>query len=312
MSKKFVNNVNVAGYVFSHTLQERVSRKGVPFISGEVRVATDEDAMNVVPVNFRYVAEFWDAAGTKPNQNYSILQNLIANVKTFEEVGSAATKIRIGGSAGVNDFVTRDGEMASPKRVEGSFVHVNDVREFGATFNIDTLITKCIEQEYEDQDSVVHLSGYMWDFRKAIMPIDFTVRVPGGKDYFLGYDISTKNPLLTNVQGDIVSTVIENVTYTEGAFGDPVAHTTTRTIRGWDVNFASKEPMEFDDESTLTKKELKQMLDEREEHLAEVKKNHDEYQAQRNGNGFATTPKVASKPAAKAVVDDDDDDDFEF
>lgn len=310
MSKKFVNNVNVSGYVFSHTLQERVSRKGVPFISGEVRVATDEDAMNVVPVNFRYVSEFWDAAKEKPNQNYGILQNLIQNVKTYENVGKEATKIRIGGSAGVNDFVNRDGEMASPKRVEGSFVHVNDVRDFGATFDIDTLLTKCTEQEFEDQDSVVRLSGYMWDFRKAIMPVDFTVRVPGGKDYFLGYDISSKNPLLTNVKGDIVSTIIENVTYTEGAFGDPVAHTTTRTIRGWDVNFASKEPMEFDDESTLTKKELKQMLDEREEHLVEVKKNHDDYMAQRNGNGFSSAPKVATK--APVVVDDDDDDSFEF
>ena len=309
MSKKFVNNVNVAGYVFSMTIQERVSRKGVPFISGEIRVATDEDAMNVVPVNLRYVGEYWDAAKTKPNQNYTVLKNLITTVKTYEEVGNAATRIRISGSAGVNDFVTKEGEVASPKRVEGSFVHLGDVRNFGATFDIDTLITKCVEQEFEDQDPIDRLSAYMWNYRKAIMPIDFTVRIPGGKSYFLGEDISSKNPLLTELKGDIVSTIIENTTYVEGAFGDPVAKTTTKSVRGWDVNFASKEPMPFDDESTLTKKELKAMLEEREERIAEVKKNREEYLAQKNGNGFDAAPKVATKVAVKVSEDDDD---FEF
>lgn len=306
MAKKFVNDVTVSGYVFSHTLEEKISRKGAPYIRGEIRVATDESATNVVPVNFRYVGEYWDAAHTKENKNFGMLQNLIASIKTFEEVGNQATKIRINGSAGVNDFVTREGEMASPKRIEGSFVHLGDVRDFGATFNIDTLITKCVEREYEDQDSVVNLEGYMWDFRKSIMPISFTVRIPGGKDYFLNCDISSKNPLLTNVRGEIVSTTIETVTYTEGAFGEPMAHTTSRSIRGWDVNFASREPMEFDDEATLTKKELKQMLADREEHLAEVRRNHDEYIASRNGGqAFSAAP-------ATNVVADEDDDDFDF
>ena len=53
----YANEVNVRGYVFSHTLQERDSTRnpGDKVIMGLVNIATDDDAVNVVPVNF-YVA----------------------------------------------------------------------------------------------------------------------------------------------------------------------------------------------------------------------------------------------------------------
>ena len=54
MKESFINNVNIRGYVFSHTLQERDSTKnpGDKIIMGLVNIATDDDAINVVPVNF--------------------------------------------------------------------------------------------------------------------------------------------------------------------------------------------------------------------------------------------------------------------
>ena len=61
MSKEsYINNVELRGYVFSHTLQERESTsdrtKGQKYISGLINIATDDEAVNVVHVNF-YVME---------------------------------------------------------------------------------------------------------------------------------------------------------------------------------------------------------------------------------------------------------------
>jgi hypothetical protein len=73
---------------------------------------------------------------------------------------------------------------------------------------------------------------------------------------------------------------------------------------------SSAEPMEFDDDSTITKKELKAALAAREERLAEVKRNHEEYLASRsNASAFAAAPKN-DVPFDNAS--DDDDDDFDF
>ena len=59
---------------------------------------------------------------------------------------------------------------------------------------------------------------------------------------------------------------------------------------------------------------FKQKLDEREERMAEVKRNYDEYQAKRNGGQNFAAVKESPKPAlnTKVEVEDEDDDDEDW
>lgn len=308
-SSSWVNNVHCEGYVFNHTLSNRTSQKtGTPFIMGDLNIATDEDATNVVTVHFTYVTETYSKSG-KPNATYAVLQSIIDDNNTYENNGKDATKVRVDGQIEVNDFYTRDGELASPKRIRGSFVHtMNAGQSFAkrpATFEAEIVIAGCSEKEVEDGDDYVELRGYVFDYRNSVLPVTFNTRSDGGKKYFLDQDISSNNPLVTKVWGDIVSMIVKTEKTVESAFGEPTVDVTTRTVRSWNVIGASAEPMEWDDESTITKDELKQALADREVYLAEVKQRQDEYNASRNGNKSSFTTSTSTSV-------DDDDDDFAF
>ena len=67
---------------------------------------------------------------------------------------------------------------------------------------------------------------------------------------------------------------------------------------------SARETLEFDDEDTLTRAELKQLLADRADHEAQVKKDAEE-RAAAKGDGFSAEPKKAAKV-------EDDDDDFDF
>jgi hypothetical protein len=223
--------------------------------------------------------------------------------------GASATKIRIDGDVECNDFVTREGEMASPKRIRGSFAHpeTGDIATVGcAKFKTDMLIEGYQEVEVENGDNYGRIRGYVFNFKNDFLPVEYTIRTDGGMSYFEKADISISVPMLTKVWGNIVCTTIENRTETENAFGAPTVNITTRTLRAWDIEGASVDPMEFGDESIMTAEDVAEGKNNRELHLVEVRANHDEYQKSKN-NAFnddppfsgATTVKSASPTAAK-------------
>ena len=307
MKNNFENSVDVRGWVFNHTLAKKVSKKGVEYIGGSINVATDVDAVNVVPVNFMYVVPTFKNG--KPNTTYSFLEQIINENNTYEMNGASATKIRIDGDVECNDFVTREGDMASPKRVRGSFAHpeTGDIATVGcAKFKTDMLIEGYQEVEVENGDNYGRIRGYVFNFKNDFIPVEYTIRTAGGMSYFEKADISISEPMLTKVWGNIVCTTIENRTETENAFGAPTVNITTRTLRAWDIEGASVDPMEFGDESTMTAEDVAEGKNNRELHLVEVRANHDEYQRSKD-NAFnddppfsgATTVKSASPTAAK-------------
>lgn len=324
MKTKWKNNIEVQGYIFNFGNDERRQLKecisgpnaahpGTQYIRGELNIATDDEASNVVTIWFQYVPKVWPAKNGKPereNQTYTELARLINTAKTFESDGMAATKVRVSGNLDVNDFYTREGELASPKRIRGSFVHVlnGPISSNPATFDIECILSQTINKEVDGGDDYLTLKGYTFDFRNAILPFDVNVRIPAAITYFENQDISNANPLVTNIKGNIVSAIVKQEEEVESAFGDPVVNVTTRSVRTWDVTWAAKEPMEWDDESTITKAELKKALQEREDMLAAEKKRQDEWKASQ-GSSFS-----AATPAAKASTpeDDDDNDDFPF
>lgn len=312
MKQNWINNIHVEGYVFKHNLQNKIAKNsGVPFIFGDVEIATDASATNIVTVHFSYVTEVFSKSG-KPNSTYPVLQALIDNNNTYELNGVEATRLRIDGRAEVNDFYTREGELASPKRVGGSFAHVmgsgDKLADKPATFELEMLLSGCVNKEVEDGDDYLELRGYAFNFRNDLLPLTLIVRDKGGIGYFESQDISNSNPMVTKVWGDIVSTTVVKETTVESAFGEPSVKASTRTIRSWDVVGASAEPMEWDDESTITKAELKEALVKREESLVEVKKRQDEYQASKNGQaGFpGKNSTTAAAPTKSSPTADED------
>ena len=312
---KFTNKAHVEGYIFDHNLEEKVSQKGVPYVRGEVQVATDAEAMNVVPVFFTYVAETFGNGG-KHNDTWDALHEIMEKGITYKDSGTSAWKVRIDGSVEVNEYYGRDGELISFKRMAGSFLHIQpnsyEISKDAATFTVDMIISNVVEREFNDE-TYLRLQGHIFNYRGDIFPIDFALRSPEGIKYFSSKEISKSEPMITRVMGNVNSSIVkiqrDNDTDEEMAWGAaPVSDVSTRTVRSWDVSGTSgKFCFEgWDDaEDVITKKEVKAAMDAREESLAEQKKRWDERNNSNAGkSGFPTQTEEASP----SLVDDDDDD----
>ena len=304
----YVNSVNVRGYVFSHTLQERISNsernKGAKYISGIVNVATDDDAVNVIPVNF-FVME-----KTKAGNDNTTFQNLKRIMEyennTYEEVGVDAERVRIDGSIDVNDFYGRDGQLVSGKRVRGSFLHflnsteaISTERMPATSFEADVLLQAAIPRESNDGSEYLSLQGFAFNYRGDLLPVTFSISGKDGMNYFLGEDVSASNPYFGKVWGDIRSTVVVSESVqddSKAAFGAPVVQETTRTFRTWEVVGANQN--EGMQDYTITQEELERGVAERQQRLAAL-------QQRQGGNGNATFPQTQAAPQvpAQAPVD---------
>jgi hypothetical protein len=305
MRSKLKNNIDVRGYVFNHSLEKKISdatskNPGTEFIRGVLNVATDKEAINVVPVNFSYVAKSYKNGNSNPT--YTLLEQIIEKNNVYEVNGDKALKVRITGDIENNDFVTRDGSMASPKRIRGGFVHVetNDIDIVGcAKFEVDMLIESYTEMEPEDGDSYGRLSGFVFNFRNVFVAVDFNIRSQSGMKYFEKADISVKQPMFTKVWGDIVSTTIENRIEIESAFGAPTVKVTPRNLRSWDVIGAATEPYEIcegnDDGGDLNEKEIADGKANRAAQLDEVRRRDEERKNNQDNAFAASTSKVSSQ-----------------
>ena len=296
--RNFKNTVHVEGYVFGHTLEKRVSAKGVEYIRGDIQVAVDEDAMNVVSVSYIYETETFNSGAA--NSRWPLMMKLINGAPTYQTDGKNAMKVRIDSAIGINDFIGRDGNMVSAKRPEGGFIHeLSKTPNFGATFDVDMLIASVIDKEVEDGENYLTVHGYVFNFRNDLVPVDFNIRDKGGIKYFQDVDISNANPMLTNLWGNIISTTIETKQEIESAWGAPTVNISSRTVRSWDITGCAVSSMEVWDDSTITQEEFKAKMQARQERLADVKKRYEEYQANRGGNGFVNDLPFDEKPKQK-------------
>ena len=310
--RKIVNRERVEGRVYEHNLNMKVTGEtskhpGTNYINGTLDVATDEDCLNIVTVNFTYVTET-TSKGTK-NDTYNTLKNIIESGKTILLDGKdAATMVRIDTALGVNDFYTnRNGEeqLVSAKRNDGGFVHTESKlgdetkRNF---FECDMLIngTRLVEADEERHIPADYLivKGAVFNFRNAILPVEFVVKNPGGIKYFESLEASPSNMVFTKVWGKIESQTIIDKREEESAFGEAIVKEYDRKVREWVITGTAKEPYEMGDEQTgITVDEIKQMLADRETYLADIKKRNEEWQAQRV-TGNTASQNVAAAPAA--------------
>lgn len=272
---------------------------GTNYIAGTMLIAADEEGLNLIPVHFTYVTENYSSG--KANRNYGILAKLIDEDNTWLSVGKEnATKVRVDASLGLNEFYGQDGTFVAAKRNEGSFISILNgqlvpVAERGR-FATDMVITSVTVVEANEEKNIAEhavLRGCIFDFRNAILPVEYIVRTAPGIKYFDSLDASSSNPVYTRVTGVINCSSVTYEERTESAFGDPIVTTRTRRTREWEVTNAAKEPYEFGEEGVLTVAELTEAMQNREVHVADVKRRADEYAASK------ATPAASAAPVTK-------------
>ena len=315
--RKTLNREHISGRIYDHalalkTVQSTESKNyGKEFINGTIDIATDDDCLNIVQVHFTYVTET-TSKGNK-NATYGALKNIIENGKTILNDGAEnATIVKIDTALALNDFYTsRNGEdtLVSAKRNEGGFVTIIQKMEDADnrnTFECDMLIngTRYVEADPEKNiaEDYLVVKGAVFDFRNAILPVEFIVKSKGGIKYFESLDASPQNMTFTKVWGKINSETIVTKREEESAFGEPAVKEYTRTIREWVITGTSKADAVYeigDAENGITTEDIKKAMGDREVYLADVKKRQDEYQASRNAGSASSTASAAAAPAAQ-------------
>lgn len=306
MKKTMINQTHIEGVLYEHNLEAKISGEtsknpGTPFIAGTISIATDDAMTNIVPIHFSYVTATFGSG--KPNDTYTTLSNIVnGTFGTYMKDGAdKAVKLRVDSALGLNEFYTeRNGkeELVSAKRNEGGFVHKVDAldedEKVRNTFKADMVITCVTHMDGDDEKGLPEkcvVKGAIFDFRKSLMPVEFSATNPNAMRYFEGLEASQKNPVFTCVWGRQVSETIVKQIRTESAFGEDEVREVKNTRRDFVITGASKEPYLWDDESSITAVELNEAIQKREVDLAAMKKRQDEYRASKSA------PKAAA-PAA--------------
>lgn len=303
--KKMTNTTHIEGLLYEHKLELREAgpnskNPGTKFIMGTVDIATDDACTNIVSVHFTYVTATTAKGAT--NATFTTLMNIVdGKYGTVMANGKEnAAKLRIDSALGLNEFYTdRNGqeELVSAKRNEGGFVHVADSlaedETMRNTFKCDMLITGVKEVEADEEKKLpakAIVRGAIFDFRGALMPVEFSAINPNAIKYFVGLGASNATPTFTCVWGRQVSETIVREIRTESAFGEDEVREVKNTRKDFVITGASKEPYAWDDESTLTANEVAEAVANRETYLATIKQRQDEYKASKNAAPAAAAP----------------------
>ena len=305
MKKTMINDTHIEGVLYEHNLEAKVSgdtskNPGTPFITGTISIATDDAMTNIVPVHFTYVTATFGSG--KPNDTYTTLNNIVnGTFCTYMKDGAdKAVKLRVDSAIGLNEFYTdRNGkeELVSAKRNEGGFVHkvdaVNEDEKTRNTFKVDMIINGVTHIDADDEKGLPEkciVKGAIFDFRKSLMPVEFSATNPNAMRYFESLDASQRNPVFTCLWGRQVSETVVRQIVTESAFGEDEVREVKNTRRDFVITGAAKEPYLWDDESSITAVELNEAIQKREVDLAAMKKRQDEYKASKNRITPAAAP----------------------
>lgn len=301
--KNMINRTHLEGLIYEHDLQMRESgpnskNPGTQFIMGNVQIATDDAMTNIVPVHFTYVTA--TTSKGNPNATFTILSQIIDGTlgSVMANGADSAAKVRIDSAIGLNEFYSdRNGqeELVSVKRNEGGFVHtiaalVEDESSRN-TFEADILITNVRTIDADEERNLPEkaiIKGAIFDFRKALMPVEFSAINPNAISYFEGLGASNKEPVFTRVKGRQVSETVTRKITEESAFGEASVREVTSNRKDWVITWAQSDPYVWDDESTITAAELTEAMSNREVYLAGIKQRQDEYKASKGQTSAAT------------------------
>lgn len=317
--KKTINEVRVIGRLYSFDLKEATVTNtsstvfGKNYINGVVNIATDDKGLNIVPITYTFVTP--ETRGGKANLTYSVLKKIMSdeNIKQASKDGMEnATIVEASRAAlAVDDrYSTVTNEFKTYTNNSGGFLTIRTPNDVPAEedqrnyFDVDMLITqfKRVPEDPEKEikeHGIVH--GAIFGFNGNLLPIDFKVTSAGGMDYFEGLGVSSSNPVFTKVHGTVVNNRQVIQTEEKTAFGAPIITTNYKTTRDWIITSVIETPYDFGAEEVLTSEELTKKMQEREIHLATVKKDAEEYAANKKSDnpvsGGPTAGPVGAVPA---------------
>lgn len=293
--RKNVNSEHIEGRLFEHDLALKVTgatskNPNTEYINGKVKIAVDEECMNVITVNFTYVTATTKTGAA--NKNYATLKKIIESGKTVLEVGKdEATKVKVDTALSLNDFYTDEGLVSAKEHRDGFIEIVNELCNESArnTFKVDMLITNIthtdVDLERDIESPFVTVRGAIFNFRNDLLPVDFRVENPEGIKYFMGMEVSGAEPIYTQVWGKINSLTIKKSIKEESAFGGETAvRIVERNIKNWVITGAKPTPYEFGEENVLTTNEVVAAVQARETMLATKKAEREAYLAQKASN----------------------------
>lgn len=292
--KKVINNTHIEGLLYQHSLEEKVTgpqsqNPGTKYIAGNVEIATNDELTNIVTVHFSFVTPT-TKKGTA-NATHAILADIISgrHGSIMGNGADKAAKLRIDSAIDLNEFYSdRNGqeELVSVKRNEGGFVHVVSVlnadEKARSTFEADIVITGVKHLDADAEKNLPEkavVSGAIFNFSGALLPVDFSVLNPNAIKYFEDLNASKQNPIFTKVKGRQESTTITRTITEESAFGEPSVREVTSTRKDFVITWAQQIPYDFDSEETILASELSTKITERETALATMKKRQDDYKA---------------------------------
>jgi hypothetical protein len=303
--KNMINKTHIEGLLYEHALELRVSgpnskNPGTEFIMGTVSVATDDKITNIVPVHYSYVTA--TTSKGNPNATFSTLKDIIDGklCSVMEHGADKAVKLRIDSALGLNEFYSdRNGkeELVSAKRNEGGFIHtcteLDQDEKNRNTFDVDMLITNVVRLDADEERNIPEkciVKGAIFDFRKSLLPIEFSAVNPNAMNYFEGLGASSKEPVFTKVWGRQVSETITRKVTEESAFGDDVVREIKSTRKDFVITGAAKEPYLWDEADTITAAELTEAMANRETMLAALKQRQEDYKASKGQATAQTAP----------------------
>lgn len=303
--KKMKNNTHIEGYVYEHELKQKVSgdnskNPGTPFINGTLKIATDESCTNIIEVHFSYVTAV--TAKGMANETYRILNNIIEGSigNVMADGLENAGMVRIDSALDLNEFYDKENNLVSLKRNEGGFIHtiaspteLKEEENKRSTFETDMVITGCKRLEANEEKGTVErviVKGYVFNFRNALLPVEFTVVHPGAMNYFESLEATSKNPAFTLVRGEQISRIVTKKVEEVSAWGEVTIRETKSSSKDFVINWAQPDVYDWDDENTILAEELSEAMANRNVYLADVKKRQDEWKAsQSNAIKAATT-----------------------
>lgn len=316
---RFENKVSIRGWIWDYKLDERktsstANTPDMDFISGWTDIATDEDGLNIVRVSWGFLGTRRTYKNGKNNDTYDCLAQLMGGSSWKSDGKENAPRVRIDGSIETNDWVTRDGELVSPKQVTGQFCHMLTATEQTtpcAKFSADMLAQNAVMRESQSGDEYMELKGFVFGWGDNIFPVTFSVPGEAGQKFFEDCEVTPSEPYFGKVWGEIYSSVqhIEReVDDSQVGFGAVDVTESTRTLRTWDVEGANIN-LGLSAE-TVEQSDLERMVAHREERLADVKARAEARNNSAGGQaGFpaSASASAATAPKKKAVATFDDD-----
>ena len=315
MKAKFTNTVHIEGLLYEHDLVMKTTgpnskAPNTEFITGTIKVATDDNITNVVEVHYTYVTK--KTAKGSNNDTFTNLKSIIdgsvmcyMNGKGKENYNPCF--VRIDTAIGLNDFYSENNgqvELVSPKRNEGGFLHFirenelkpeKDERGNNArnNFKADMIITNIRRVEPDEEKGLPEkmvVKGVIFDFRRGILPAEFTMYNPAGMELFESQEPSATNPFCTEIRGTQISMTTMIRQEEPSAFGPAIVREYPRTRKEYEItSIFNQISYPWDDEGFITAEELRKAMGDRETYLATVKQRYDEYQASRKAPAATST-----------------------